>query len=126
MSFSNFQALSQPLFFNQKLLKISDLVKLNNLLLIHDILNDQSPSNLSNTCVLETYTDYHETRGKTLGLLIKPQCRTTKYGLNSVSYQSISIWNELQLHYKNTNLLCQTRLNFKSLAFDFLLQQYST
>lgn len=126
MSFSNFQAPSQPLFFKQKLLKISDLVKLNNLLLIHDILNDQSPSNLSKTCVLETYTDYHETRGKTLGLLIKPQCRTTKYGLKSVSYQSISIWNELQLHYKNTNLSCQTRSKFKSLAFDFLLQQYST
>ena len=123
---SDFQAPSQPLFSNQKLLKISDLVKLNNLLLIHDLHNAQSPSSLSNTCILANHTDFHETRGKTLGLLVKPQCRTTKFGLNSVSHQSISNWNELQLYYKHTNLSSLTRSKFKSLAFDFLLQQYST
>ena len=53
---SDFQAPSKPLFSYQKLLKISDLVKLNNLLLIHDLLNDQSPSSLSNTCTLVNHT----------------------------------------------------------------------
>jgi len=46
------------------------------------------------------------TRGKTLGLLAEPQCTVEplKFGVNSVVYQSILNWNELQLHYKDFDL----------------------
>ena len=126
LTFSDFQTPSQPLFHQLNLLKISDLVKLRNILLVHDILNEQSPIDITNTYNLRNYTGTHNTRGKILGLFAKPQCRTSKFGLNSVIYQSILNWNELQYHFKDTNISSISRSQLQRLAFNFYLQQYST
>ena len=126
LTFSDFQAPSQPLFHQLNILQISDMVKLRNLLLVHDILNAQSPADISDTYSLRGYNESHNTRGKTLGLLAKPQCRTTKFGINSVIYQSILNWNDLQLHFKDTNLSLISRSKFQRLASNLFLDQYLT
>jgi len=126
LTFSDFHAPSQPIFHQLNLLKISDLVKLRNLLLVHDILNGNSPSDISDTYSLRGYDSSYNTRGKTLGLLAKPQCRTTKFGLNSVVYQSILNWNELQRHFQDSNLSVISRSKLHKLAFSFFLQQYQS
>ena len=94
-----------------------------NLLLVH-ILNGNSPSDISDTYSLRGYDSSHNTRGKTLGLLAKPHCRNTKFGLNSVVYQSILNWNELQRHFQDTNLSVISRTKLQKLAFSFFIQQY--
>jgi len=43
-------------------------VKLQNLLLVHDIPNAQSPVDIADTYSLNGYNDSHYTRGKTLEL----------------------------------------------------------
>ena len=125
LTFSEFQTPSQPLFYQLKILKISDLVKLRNLILIHEILNAFSPADISNTFNLNYYNNSHNTRGRTIGLLVKPQCRTTKFGLNSVTFQSISHWNDLQCHYKDIDLASVSQAKFYGLAFTYLLELYS-
>ena len=126
LTFSDFRSPSQPLFYRLKLLKISDLVKLRNITLVHEILNAKSPIDVSNTFNLKHYSAYHDTRGKTLRLIAKPKCRTTRFGINSIIYQCISNWNELQQHYKNINLSKTSHLKLSKLAFQFLIQQYLT
>ena len=125
MTFSDFRSSSQLLFLKLKILKIPDIVKLQNLLLTFDILTSKSPTDIAKTLDLKSYNDIHTTRGRSLGLLTRPTCRTTTYGLNSVSYQSVVDWNELQLHYKETNLCLHSRPVFKKMAFDYLLNKYS-
>ena len=125
MTFSDFRSSSQPLFLKLKILKIPDIVKLQNLLLTFDILTSKSPVDIAKTLDLNSYNDIHTTRGKSLCLLTRPICRTTTYGLNSVSYQFVIDWNELQLHYKETNLCLRSRPVFKKMAFDYLLDKYS-
>ena len=126
LTFSDFQAPSKPLFLQLNLLYFSDLVKLRNILLVHDILNAQSPTDITDTYSLKGYDASHNTRGRSLGLLAKPQCRTTKFGLNSVTYQSILNWNDLQSHYKEINLSLISRSKLQNLAFNYFLQQYIT
>ena len=95
------------------------MVKLQNFLLIFDILT-------ANTLYLNIYNGTHTSGGKSLGLLSRPHCRTITYGLNSVSYQSVINWNDLQLHFKETNPCLLSRTVFKKMAFDYLLKKYST
>ena len=50
------------------------------------------------------YTDSHNTRGNSLGLIARPICRTFQYGINSIVYRSLVQWNELQLLYPGLDL----------------------
>ena len=83
LTFSKSQLSFSPLFSEQRILKIFDVVKLNYISLINKILNFKSPEELTKIISLGFYPEFHNTRGKSNGLLNKPQCKTTKYGLNS-------------------------------------------
>ena len=75
---------------------------------------------------LKNYNESHSTRGRNLGLLVRPLCKTTKYGLNSITYQSILDWNELQLHHQGTDLSKISCSTLKELSFKFYLKKYIT
>lgn len=126
MTFSNFRAHSSPLFFELKILKFSDRVKLLNSILIHQILNDKCPFEISNTFSLTYYNGAHVTRGKSIGLLSKPITRTTRYGLNSVIFQSVNHWNLLQLHFRHLDLASVSHFKFQKLSSEFFLNSYLT
>ena len=121
MTFSDFTSPSQPLFEQLKLLKFADLVKLSNILLVHDILNRKSPSDISDAFNLESYSGNQMPRGKSLGLLVKPHCKSTKYGINSIIYQSILDWNEIQSHHKEIELSTISKAYLKQLTFKFYI-----
>ena len=120
ITFSKFNASSLPIFLELKILKLPDLVKSLNILLIYLILTKSAPTFLINLYNLRKYPDYHNTRGNDLGLLSRPLCRTSKYGLNSIVYQSIVQWNELQLLFPDDlSTLSYQKLKdlFKSIMF---------
>ena len=123
LTFSKYDTPSSPLFHFLNILKINDQVKLLNTTLVHDILTNSLPMILINTFSLKYYPDCYETRRKTKGLLCIPRFKTTKYGLNSIIYQSINHWNELQLHY-DKYLLYVNRTKFKKLCFENLIKTY--
>ena len=123
LTFSDFQAHSDPLFKELKILKISQLVNLRNLVLVHEALNKSCPRDIINTFNLKYYNNSHITRGNTSRLLAKPTCRTLNFGLNSVTYQSISHWNEIQLRFKDTDLSLISKPKFYQLALNFVVDK---
>ena len=104
ITFSKFNASSSPLFLNLRVLKLPHFVKLLNVCLICSVLSKTAPTVLINVYNLKMYTDSHNTRGNSLGLIARPICRTFQYGINSIVYQSLVQWNELQLLYPGLDL----------------------
>ena len=104
ISFSNFMEPSSLLFLSFKILKLSDLVKLLNIEQNYSVLSHKAPLVLNSIYNLKRYPGYHYTRVFSLGLLSKPHCNTSRFGLDSVVYKSIDQWNELQLIYPDSDL----------------------
>lgn len=125
LTFSNFNSPSSPLFLQLKILKLCDLVKLLNVILILQVLNGLTPSKIINTYNLSYYPENHFTRGRSMNLLARSQCRTLRYGINSIVYQSILQWNELQSLYPRLDLTLISKSNLISIYKSFLFSKYS-
>ena len=116
---------TSSLYAKNKILKLTDLIKLNNCLFIHDYLHDNLPS-----CFEDYYFKLNnlypltETRNAKIGCLFVPVKNTTKYGLNSLTQQSIYTWNEIS-KTMNTDLSLKSRYELKSLIFNHFIKQYS-
>ena len=100
-----FHAPSSELFFNLNILKISDLIKLRNISLVKQILNNHCPPRVASIFALSFYQHGHRTRGSSISLLSRPNCRTTSYGINSITYQSILNWNKFQQALSETSIV---------------------
>ena len=108
----------------QDLFKISDLVKLLNISLIHQILSNNCPPRVSSVFSLRYYQHNHHTRGNANRLLSRPLCRTISYGINSISYQSIIQWNEFQENQPDITLIDLNKTKLNSIFSSFLTNQY--
>ena len=83
---------SRPLYKNSKILKLMDIIKLNNIIFVFD----QITINLNafeNYFQLKRQQHNHFTSGKILNVL--PQVNTSLYGSNSISLSAIRDWNAL-------------------------------
>ena len=86
---------AQPLYADNKILQLKDLIKLNNCLFIHDYLHDLLPDCFQGYYLpLNTIYDLG-TKNSKLGCLFVPFKNTTKYGINSITHQSILTWNSV-------------------------------
>ena len=124
MTFSNFDAPSSEIFSNLNLLKVHDLIKLCNVILVHQILNSECPSRVNSLFSLNFYQHNHNTRGNLINLLSRPSVRTFMYGTNSITYCSIVQRNNLQELFPQTPLtdFSKAKLNHiyqNSLASDY-------
>ena len=124
MTFSAFDAPSSVIFSRLNLLKISDLIKLRNVILVHQILNSESPPRVSSIFSLSYYQHRHQTRGNSSYLLSRPSFRTNMYGTNSITYKSIIFWNELQQLYPNSPLNKMTKGKLKQTYHTQLTLEY--
>ena len=95
MSFSQFRAHSAPLFADLKLLTIFDLVKVLNILFVHDVLNKNVPDEVLECFNFTAKMHDHYTRENVAGCLEIPNVNTNSYGISSLSFQSISNWNSI-------------------------------
>ena len=102
LTFSAFRAHSSPLFARLKILIIFDLVKVLNTLFVHKVLNGNVPDEVRNYYKFTIKKHEHNTRESKAGCLEIPNVNTNSYGINSLSYQSISTWNSLSKIYANS------------------------
>ena len=94
---------------------------MNNILFLHDYINDSLPGCYQNEFHLleRAYTSI-TTRNSMLGCLNVPKRKTTTFGLNSISYQSISCWNSLTKLFKCNLALLPTHKLKAILKLHFL------
>ena len=112
------------LYYLAKILKFSDMVQYNNCLFVWDQQNSVLPS---------VFDDYFQNRNRcgyylrtvANNNLTKPIKQTTFYGINSITYQSISAWNNLPNELKrNLSITCSKYL-FKRALFEHFCSTYS-
>ena len=123
ISFSDFNANTDPTYKSLRILKFKDFVSLQNCLLVHDSLNNKLPSCFSDFFTLISQVGNKSTRNSNLGCLFVNHSNTTKYGLNSINRKCINNWNFLT-RTLNLNLSSLSRLTLKQKVSAYFLNQY--
>ena len=95
MSFSDFKEPSSPLFKEWKILKIKDIVEIQNCLLSYSFLKGKLPKSFDN--FLQRCSDIHSnpTRFSRSESLYMPRFKSVKYGLNCITNVCVNSWNKL-------------------------------
>ena len=120
ITFSDYTAHTKPLFKNTKILPIRHQIFVSNTSLCHQILNQNCPLSIISSFNLNYLSDSHITRGQQANALSRPAVRTSTYGINSVRYQTILNWNELQLRHNDIDLKSLSLAQIKSFSNDLL------
>ena len=97
---SEFNAHTNPLFRELKILKLVDQITLLNCLFVHDYLNKRLPKSFDNTFVKLDEMNSINTRNSTLGCIYIPRVNSTRYGLNSIIRKSTVSWNYYTQKFK--------------------------
>ena len=96
INFAEYRAPPEPIYFEHQLLKICDMVTLNNCILVHDFLRNVLPDcfvNYFKKLKLE-YTSF-KTRNSELTGLYVPSVNKTSTGIHSITFRSIQGWNKV-------------------------------
>ena len=125
ISFANYRDHADPLYNNLNILKLNDSVKLNNLLLVYDSLNNRLPSVLNNVYTHVKSIHNYNTRSSSKLKLLIPKVDTTTHGLNSVEYKSIKDWNRFIDDYPNLKVQELKRSNFNRSLLHYFSGAYS-
>ena len=93
ISFSDFHANSLPIFKAMRILRLEDLITLQNCIFVHDYLKNKLPVCFNDYFQIVNEVHSIGTKSNQLGCLFIPHVSTKKYGLNSITRKSISSWN---------------------------------
>ena len=108
INFAKFDDPSTPLYKKSEILKLSDHVRLQNFLYVHNSINGTLPVALRNLFQMAADTHEINTRGASQCKVTLPKARTQNYGINSINYQSAASWNLFM------SILCEENLHRKS------------
>ena len=128
MTFSQFRANSAPLFARLKILTIFDLVKMQNVLFVHQVLNNKVPDEVRNYFWFTLKIHEYNTRESKAGCLKIPNVKSSSYGINSLSYQSLYTWNSISRHFIDSvesQLMNCKYSTFKRLLTEHFLNLYN-
>ena len=109
INFKSFDTPSNLLYIETGMLKFRDIIRLKNCLFVHDFLTNTLPQ-----CFADDFKTlfqngcHHQTRNSNLGLIFLPTKNTTTYGIQSITYSSITCWNTVSHTYQE-NLLKLSR-----------------
>ena len=119
ITFSDFQADSNPLYANLNILKLADQIKLQNCIFVYDALTKVSPICFHDYFTLTKAIHSLNTKNANLGCLFVTRSDTVTYGLNSITSKCISIWNVMTkkinvdlLTFKRYQLKIYIKINF--------------
>ena len=95
ISFADFREPSSPLFKKWKILKVNDIVEMQNCLLVHSFLKGKLPKSFEN--YFQKSSDIHikPTRFSRSESLYIPRFKSVTYGMNSITNAAIHSWNKL-------------------------------
>ena len=123
MSFSNFRAHASPLYSYFDMLKFSKIVKLQNVLFLHDIFKGVTPSAVIDTFDID-FTHAHKTHSCTLGQINTVVRDTVTYGTGSWKLQGIASWNKCQLLAPEPLFFDLSREKLKESLSKFFISKY--
>ena len=138
MTFSDFTAHTNDIFKELNIIKVKDVIKMHQLRVSFDFLNNLLPSDLMS--LFQRSSDVHpnlDLNSSVNNLLYIPQVITTTYGIKSIKYHCAKLWNEFfktgkiqvkDAQEKNSHIsLSKIRSvhNFKNAVKKHFIHQYS-
>ena len=85
---------AKSLYAKFGVLQFSDMVHLQNIVLLHKLYCNEMPPAVHSTFAVD-FTNAHPTRAQTSGLLHLPTVQTTCFGTNSIRHNAIRSWNSI-------------------------------
>ena len=96
ISFKDKNYPTNELYYNNKILKITDYIKLLNCLFVKSILSNNHLPIFENVFKKASKTHSYSTRHATKNSVLLPQPQTDHYEQFPITYQAASTWNDLQ------------------------------
>ena len=110
MSFADFNAHTSELFKQWEIIKMNDLVDIQNCVLSHSFINETLPESFKNFFEMcEDIYDF-ETRSSESHCIWIPRVNTSTYGLNSTAHHCILTWNKFAHIFDNLHLYSRAEL----------------
>ena len=96
ITFSDFNSHTNPLFIDLKILKVRDVIKVQQLKLAYEYCNNLIPSDLRKffNCTFETHSTNLTSRSKDKFCMTIPIIKTVHSGNKSLKFQCASLWND--------------------------------
>ena len=124
INFAHYRAPVNMYYKQNNILKITDLVQLNNFLLVHDHYHNNLPAILNNMFSYTKDLHLHNTRGSKQQHISFPKVNTQTYGINSIKYQSIKFWNAINKTFSKDQLPFRKKSHCKKLITKYILNNY--
>ena len=102
LTFSEFLAHTNPLYYQLQILKITDIFTFQKIIFMLETFKGTTPVELQNLFVSNKNIHSYATRSREL--LHFSKCNTTKYGLNSISYDCAKVWNDFYPQFYQNNI----------------------
>ena len=122
MSFKDFREPSSPLFKDWKILKMRDLVEMQNCLLSYSFLKGNLPESFEH--FFQKCSEIHSipTRLNNSECLYMSRVRSVTYGMNSITNNCIRSWNNLAQILESPSTLPLSEI--KSRMFNYYIESY--
>ena len=95
LTFAPFNAHTNQIFIDLKILKVRDVIKLNQLKLTYDFLNNNLPADLMPLFQRSSDVRSVQTNSVVRDLLYLPSFQSSTYGNRSIRYRCAQLWNEM-------------------------------
>ena len=95
LKFAPFNAHTNQIFIDLKILKVRDVIKLNQLKLTYDFLNNNLPADLMSLFQRSSDVRSVQTNSVVRDLLYLPPIQSSTYGNQSIRYRCAQLWNAM-------------------------------
>ena len=109
MSFSEINASSGPLFDRLQILKLNDIFQLQVASFVYECTNNIAPAYFRNYFTKINTIHRINTRQSMKNDLYAVSCNTTQYGLRSIHYSGVRLWNSLPMEIHGSQLRAFSR-----------------
>ena len=113
MSFSEINASSGPLFERLQILKLNDMFQLQVASFVYECTNNIAPAYFRNYFTKINTIHRIITSQSMKNDLYAVSCNTTQYGLRSIHYSGVRLWNSLPMEIKDSNTLSNFKRKLK-------------
>ena len=120
INFSYFNSHTNNLFINNKILKLNDIIKTQQMKLVFDFKNNMLPNELSQLLTLNCDINKFNTRNVFNKGMYIPRVNTKSFGINSLKYSAPTLWNSIMKTDKSINSLNSSYSLTKFLKTHFL------
>ena len=124
MHFQSHDISATPFYQQSKILKLYDHVKMKNFLLIHNYHDKELPKTLQNHFTQYKNTHSYNTKSLKQNCLKLPSPLTTNFGINSITYKSISTWNWFIKTFASKELSSICKYQCKQILKKYFISNY--